>query len=68
MIVKANTPLSDSEKRNVQRIATEANCINEAMSRTFGDGFSHYDESTDTAYFGLHPPYEYVYEIPPSVK
>jgi hypothetical protein len=38
------------------------------MSRTFGDGFSHYDESTDTAYFGLHPPYEYVYEIPPSVK
>lgn len=68
MIVKSNTPLSDNEKRNVQRIATEARCINEAMSKTFGDGFSRYDESTDTAFFGSCPPYEYVYEITPSVK
>ena len=68
MIVKANTPLSDSEKRNVQRIATEAKCVNEALSRSFGDGFYRYDEATDTAYFGMHEPYEYVYEIPPSAK
>ena len=65
MIVKANVPLSDNEKRNVQRIATEAKCINEAMSKTFGDGFHRYDEATDTAYFGMHEPYEYTYEIPP---
>ena len=65
MIVKSNTPLSDNEKRNVQRIATEAKCINEAMSKTFGDGFSRYDEATDTAWFGHHEPYEYTYEIPP---
>lgn len=65
MIVKANTPLSDCEKRNVQRIATEAKCIQETLSRTFGDGFHRYDEATDTAFFGMHEPYEYVYEIPP---
>ena len=66
MIVKSNTPLSDNEKRNVQRIAAEAKCVNEALSRTFGDGFHHYDEATDTAFFGMHTPYEYVYEITPS--
>ena len=68
MRIKSNTPLSDNEKRNVQRIATEATCIQEAMSRSFGDGFTKYDEATDTAFFGMHEPYEYVYEITPSAK
>ena len=30
--------------------------------------FTKYDEATDTAFFGMHEPYEYVYEITPSAK
>ena len=67
MIVKSMTELSDFEKRNIQRIASESKCINESLRATFGAGFHRYDETNDTAYFGAHS-YDYTYEIIPVVK
>ena len=57
MIVKANTPLSDNEKRMIRDIRRESKCINESLKATFLDAFHHYDEESDTAYFGAHGPY-----------
>lgn len=67
MIVKSMTQLSDFEKKNIQRILTEGRCINESLRETFREGFHHYDEKSDTAYFGSHS-YDYTYEITPSAK
>ena len=67
MRIKSMTKLSDFEIKNIQRMMTESDCLNESLRNTFGEGFHHYDEKEDTVYFGSHS-YDYTYEIEPEVK
>ena len=65
MRIKSMTPLSDNELNMIRDILTEANCVNEALRRTFEDGYSHMDH--DTLYFGSHS-WDYTYEVIPRIK
>lgn len=65
MIIKSMTPLSDNELNMIRDILSEANCINEALRRTFPHAYSHMDR--DKIFFGSHS-YDYTYEITPSIK
>ena len=62
MKIKSMAELSDADKKKIQDILTESNCINESLKNTFGDRYNRMDR--DTIFFGPHS-HDFVYEIYP---
>ena len=60
MIIKSNTPLSDSELYKIERIMKESLCPHESLELSFPGVYHH---KTDTTIYMGNPPWDLSQEI-----